>query len=33
MVYRMGKVVITGITSECVMDNIANPTLLELETL
>ena len=32
-VYRTGKVVITGITSERVIDDIVNPTLLELEIL
>ena len=32
-VYMTGKVVITGITSERVIDDIVNPTLLELESL
>ena len=32
-VYRTGKVVISGITSEHVIDDIVNPTLLELESL
>ena len=32
-VCRSGKVVITGITSERVIDDIVNPTLLELESL
>ena len=31
-VYRTGKVVITGIMSECAIDDIVNPTLLELES-
>ena len=32
-VYRTGKVVITGITSEHVIHDIVNPTLVQLESL
>ena len=33
LVYKSGKVVITGIKSERLLEDIVNPTLLELECL